>query len=183
MMMTMTAEPFAKRVKATPISQITVSKFEDEPFENIAVNDYGEPPIPVSTQSQFFKDNSIKTRTTWKKMADKNRFVFSKETQKEFKIKPRDIPKNNRLVLDETAHYTDHILQNIRMTEKYNDVSKVMYMTRMKKNLSAQTGNKLKAIQNEEQVHRVNKDKLSKWDNFRERREMEMDRYLKAKRL
>lgn len=69
------------------------------------------------------------------------------------------------------------------MSEKFKDVNKVMYMTKLKKNLSSQTGNKWRAIQNEEQVRSVNKDKLSKWDDFRERREIEIDKYLKAKRL
>ena len=126
----------------------------------------------ISTQSNFFKGVSegIQTRTTWKKMQDKNRFVFSKETQKEFKIRTKDIPKNNRQDLDDSAHYTDHIIQNIRMSEKFSAVHKVMYMTKLKKNLSSQTGNKWRAAQNEEQVRLVNKDKLSKWDDFRERR-------------
>lgn len=49
---------------------------------------------------------------------DANRFIISKETVKEFKLKEKDIPQNMREELDASFKYKDHIDQNIRLAQK-----------------------------------------------------------------
>ena len=73
-----------------------------------------------------------------RRQRDKNRFIMSKETQDEFNIKPNEVPLAMREVLDPSIRYTDHVNQNIRVVKCLNDVSKVVYLSKIKFNIENQ---------------------------------------------
>ena len=62
---------------------------------------------------------------------DKSRFVFCKETLKEFNLKEREVPFQNR---EDVEGFTNHVNENVRLMENYNAMNKAEYMSRMKLN-------------------------------------------------
>lgn len=63
----------------------------------------------------------------------KSRFVLSKETIKEFKLKLKDIPEAMRE--DGPSNYRDHINQNISLTQNYNDINRIIFLSKIKFNI------------------------------------------------
>lgn len=63
---------------------------------------------------------------------DKNRFIISKATQNEFGLKDSDVPMSMRRKLDESVNYTNHVDQNIRVVKRFNDINKVVYLSKIK---------------------------------------------------
>lgn len=80
-----------------------------------------------------------------KKKPDANRFIISKETQKEFKMKDHEIPINMRMELEPGFVYKDHIDQNIKLAQKLNEVKKVIFLSKLKFNIENQIESKIKA--------------------------------------
>ena len=87
------------------------------------------------------QSNSLSTK---KKQPKAARFIFSKETKKEFGLKEVDIPVQMREELDKNA-FNDHVEQNIKVTERYNDLNKIVYLSKIKFNMETQIQNKDRA--------------------------------------
>jgi len=41
-------------------------------------------------------------------------------------------------VMDEGTNYTDHVDQNIRLAQRFNDISKIVYLSKLKFNIEQQ---------------------------------------------
>jgi len=63
---------------------------------------------------------------------DKKRFVYSKKTIQEFNLKANDIPIGNRK--DMGDDFISHVDNNVKMTEKFNEMNKVLYLSKIKFN-------------------------------------------------
>ena len=57
---------------------------------------------------------------------------MSKKTQEEFDLKPSDIPPQMRPDIDD---YTNHVDQNKRVVKNLNEISKVVYLSKIKFNI------------------------------------------------
>ena len=78
--------------------------------------------------------------------------------------------------------YTNHVDQNIRLAPNYNDIKKVVFLSKMKLNIENQLQTKYRSRENVVKDRRFYKSSLSKWDDFRERRQKTIEEYLKVKR-
>jgi len=112
---------------------------------------------------------------------EKNRFVFCQDTRHEFNLREEDIPVNMREQIPEDL-YTNHVDQNIRLAPNYNDIKKVVFLSKMKLNIENQLQTKYRSRENVVKDRRFYKSSLSKWDDFRERRQKTIEEYLKVKR-
>ena len=112
----------------------------------------------------------------------KSRYVISKETQKEFGIKPNEIPITMREKLPSSFQYTNHVDQNMRVVKKYNDINKVAYLTKMKSNIQNQANSKIRAeaTHNEKQIELQKK--AQKWEQFKVTKYQVLNQYLAQKR-
>ena len=63
---------------------------------------------------------------------DKSRFVFSKKTQEEFNLKTSDIPIQNRR--EEHSSHINHVDKNVMIADKFNELSKLVYLSKIKLN-------------------------------------------------
>lgn len=72
---------------------------------------------------------------TKRKRNDKNRFILSKATKDEFGLKDSDVPMSMRQKLDDSYHYTNHVDQNIRVVKRFNDINKVVFLSKIKFNI------------------------------------------------
>lgn len=73
-----------------------------------------------------------------KKDTDKNRYVLSQATQKEFNIKTSEIPMHMREEPSENMNFTNHVDQNIKVIKSYNDINKVVYLSKLKFSIESQ---------------------------------------------
>jgi len=67
--------------------------------------------------------------------------------------------------------------------EKYNDMNKVIYMSKIKFNCENQISKRQKEKEKVKFDRQYNKAKLSKWDDFRQRRTQAIENYLSIKRV
>ena len=78
--------------------------------------------------------------------------------------------------------WTDHVDQNIRVIRRLNEINKVVYLSKLKYNMEAQEKCLTRARHDALLKMRRGKANLTKWDEFRERRLVAIDAYLKVKR-
>ena len=116
-----------------------------------------------------------------KRNDEKNRFVFTRETKAEFNLREEDIPVNMREQLPEEL-YTNHVDQNIRLAPNYNDIKKVVFLSKIKLNIDSQVQSKYRSRENVVKDRKFHERRLSKWDDFRERRQRVIEEYLRVKR-
>mmetsp|Transcript_37257 Transcript_37257/g.57151 ORF Transcript_37257/g.57151 Transcript_37257/m.57151 type:complete len:94 (-) Transcript_37257:993-1274(-) len=85
-------------------------------------------------------------------------------------------------VLDDDTKYTDHVNQNIRVAQRFNDINKIVYLSKIKFSLEQQVSRRQRktVIVNSER-EKIEK-KMTKWDEFRAKRAGVIDKYLQQKR-
>lgn len=119
--------------------QLYDSTFETE-FRNLRVSALNE----LQPTSEDETSTLVKTK---RKRNDKNRFILSKATKDEFGLKDSDVPMSMRQKLDDSYHYTNHVDQNIRVVKRFNDINKVVFLSKIKFNIE----NELSRMQRLEQ--------------------------------
>lgn len=81
-----------------------------------------------------------------------------------------------------TIAFRDHVQQNISIQENYNDINRIVFLSKIKFNLENQILSQDRAVNRTIQVRSKHEQKLKKWDDFRERREVAIDKYIREKR-
>lgn len=83
-------------------------------------------------------------------------------------MKAKDIPVYMRP--DAQSEFRNHIYQNVQLAEKYNDVNKIVFLSKLKFNIETEIQNREKVEEKFEKERVFYERKLSKWDDFRQRR-------------
>ena len=68
---------------------------------------------------------------------------MSPETQDEFNLRPRDIPLYMRPGAQD--QFRNHISQNVEIAEKFNEVNKIVFLSKLKFNIETEIQNQEKA--------------------------------------
>ncbi len=71
------------------------------------------------------------------KIDERNRFVFTKKIKDEFGLKESDIPPHMREFLAPGVKFTNFLDQNSRLASYYDQVQKVMYLSKLKFNIES----------------------------------------------
>ena len=71
---------------------------------------------------------------------------------------------------DAQSEFRNHIYQNVQLAEKYNDVNKIVFLSKLKFNIETEIQNREKVEEKFEKERVFYERKLSKWDDFRQRR-------------
>lgn len=82
----------------------------------------------------------------------------------------------------DTVGTTDHIDNNIRSQDKYKQINKVSYFQKIKLNIENHKTTQERKEEKGEQERTLAKQKIIRWEKFRKKRLLIMDKYLKLKR-
>lgn len=127
---------------------------------------------PIENQGMPFK---VKVKKS------PERFKFSKETMKQFNIKPDDLIDKNRVALAPPTQ-VDFVHNNRKIAQNYNIVKQIQYFSKIMNNTKNQESARLTNEQQEiEKIYSL-KDKHQKWEKFRENREVIVNDYIEIKK-
>lgn len=99
---------------------------------------------------------------------------------KEFNISQGEIPATMREFIDlDNANFID---RNIKVVKRFNDINKIVYLSKIKYNLENQVQSSKRAQDIYETKQQQLQMKISKWEDFRVRRDVILGKYMKVKR-